>query len=84
MPTDEDFRTLLNSTTVTQTSNYKGSNVAGWIFTSNSDSTKEIFFPAAGMFNDTEHVENGRYWTNFHDVRYQDFYSTLLCINSTS
>ena len=48
MPTTTEFRTLGNNVNVTWTNNYKSSGVAGMICTDKTDSSKVLFFPAAG------------------------------------
>ena len=51
MPTEADFNALLAATTTAWTSNYEGSNVSGMVFTHKTDSSKKLFFPAAGGCN---------------------------------
>ena len=48
MPTVADFNKLLSATTNAWVTNYKGSGVNGRLFTSKTDSSKVLFFPAAG------------------------------------
>ena len=48
MPTTDEYVSLGNSTTSAWTTDYQGSGVAGLILTSRSDSSKKLFFPAAG------------------------------------
>lgn len=47
-PTVNEYQTLLNSTNLSWTDNYKNSGVKGVILTDNSDSSKELFFPCNG------------------------------------
>jgi hypothetical protein len=50
MPTDADFKALSAATTSAWTTNYQGSGVAGIQFTDKTDSSKTLFFPAAGYY----------------------------------
>ena len=64
MPTNEEFRELLENTTNEWT---KVNGVQGRKFTSKSDETKYVFFPAAGCcFNGSVKLVNsyGRYWSS--------------------
>ena len=65
MPTDEDFRRLVNNC-VWWTKNYHRSGVAGMVFTDITDESKELFFPAVG-FCYNGHIYNvgsyGYYWS---------------------
>ena len=48
MSTSGEMQTLINSTTTAWTADYQGSGVAGMVFTDKTDSSKALFFPAAG------------------------------------
>ena len=48
VPTREDFRCLVESTTHRWTDSYQDSGIPGMVFTDITDNTKELFFPAAG------------------------------------
>ena len=48
MPTKAEFDELLNGTTKEWVTNFNGSDVNGWKFTSKKDTSKYIFIPAAG------------------------------------
>lgn len=48
IPTEEDFRQLMIATSWEWTNDYNGSGVTGVIFTDRTDSSKVLFFPAAG------------------------------------
>ena len=48
MPTKDEFQELLNNTTNEWIANYEGTGVSGRKFTSNTDTSKYIFIPAAG------------------------------------
>ena len=68
MPSLEQFQELLNTSYVTNTwvTNYKGSGVNGRLFTSVADSSKVLFFPAAGVSYDGSLVyvgSKGYYWS---------------------
>lgn len=67
MPTEDDFNALISATTSTWVGNYQGSGVNGRLFTDNNDSSKVLFFPAAGYcgYNSVYDIGgNGYYWTN--------------------
>ena len=49
MPTKDNFQALLDATTFEWVSNYENSGVAGYVFTSNADSSKKLFLPAGGQ-----------------------------------
>jgi hypothetical protein len=67
MPTEADFNKLSAATTNAWVTNYGGSGVNGRLFTDKTDSSKTMFFPAAGSCNDGS-VYNvgsyGRYWSS--------------------
>ena len=48
MPTETEFNELINNTTKKWVTNYNGSGVNGYKFTSKTDESKYIFIPAAG------------------------------------
>lgn len=67
MPTTDEFKTLLEYVTTAWTSNYQSSGVAGLICTDITDSSKVLFFPAAGScYAGKLYYKNtdGLYWTN--------------------
>ena len=73
MPTDSDWRELVNNCTVTWTDNYEGTGVAGSIFTGKKSGYTgvSIFIPAAGMRIDTATLDPGTYcfyWTSVLDM----------------
>ena len=49
VPTDEDFRCLVESITCMWTEDYCNSGIAGTVFTDRTDESKELFFPAVGL-----------------------------------
>ena len=66
MPTKDNFRCLIESTTQRWTYNYQCNGVAGMVFRDRTDATKELFFPAAGHCVDgkVQSVGNiGNYWS---------------------
>jgi hypothetical protein len=67
MPTTAEFQALSRATTSAWTADYEGSGVAGLVLTSKADSSKKLFFPAAGLcVSDTaDHVgREGDYWSS--------------------
>ncbi len=73
MPTDSDWRELVNNCTVTWTGNYNGTGIAGSIFTGKKSGYTgvSIFIPAAGMRVDTATLDPGTYcfyWTSVLDI----------------
>lgn len=67
MPTTAEFKALGNAVNTAWTTNYQGSGVAGLVCTDKTDSSKVLFFPAAGycryssLFN---YGINGLYWSS--------------------
>ena len=67
MPTKDEFEALGTATTSVWTSNYGGSGVDGFVLTDKTDSSKTLFFPAAGFFTEGigYYVRNdGYYWSS--------------------
>ena len=84
MPTMNDFIELLNGTTNEWFTNYNGTGVNGRKFTSKTDTSKYIFFPAAGYCHDGSVYsvgDNSYVWSsslgssNPYNVWYLGFYS---------
>ena len=70
MPTQDDFRCLLENTTHRWTDNYQNSGVRGMVLTDVTDDTKELFFPSAGhCYKDRIHYvyKCGCYWSRLLD-----------------
>ena len=70
MPTRSECAALDEATDVSYVSNYKDSGVAGYVLTDKTDSSKELFFPAAGWCtNGTVSMigSYGLYWSNTLD-----------------
>ena len=85
MPTTAEFQALGNALNTAWTADYQGSGVAGLICTDKTDSSKVLFFPAAGRcYNGS--VGNvrsfGYYWSssvyssNVHNAYYLKFLSS--------
>lgn len=67
MPTRAEWEGLFESVNMTWTSNYQGSGVSGIVCTDKIDSTKELFFPAAGSAINGSIGDAGKdsyFWTN--------------------
>ena len=61
MPTVDDWQELSNETNNKWITNFKGTGVNGWTFTSKTDTSKYIFIPAAGRRLDSSFSERGNY-----------------------
>lgn len=73
MPTTAEYAALGNAVNSAWTTDYQGSGVSGLVCTDKTDSTKKLFFPAAGYANNggTNHVGNiGNYWSSSLDAVY--------------
>ena len=68
LPTADEFRVLLHSTTNEWVYNYQGSRVvSGRLFTDKTDSSKKLFFPSVGYcYNSTVELEGitSYYWSS--------------------
>lgn len=67
MPTNEELQALSNATTQSWTDDYQGSGVAGMVCTDKTDSSKVLFFPAAGRLYNSRAYYIGQevhYWTD--------------------
>ena len=67
MPTTDEYAALGNAVNTAWTANYQGSGVSGLVLTDKTDSSKVLFFPAAGRcFNGCVYNvgSNGRYWSS--------------------
>lgn len=67
MPTTEEFAALGAAVNTEYVTNYNSSGINGFIFTDKTDSSKKLFFPAAGSCgNGNVHGSNylGIYWSN--------------------
>ena len=91
MPTRDEFRILLDSTTYKWVTNYQGSGVNGRLFIDKKDSTKTLFFPAVGFCRsgDAPFVGfSGYYWSSSfhisdviygHDLLFSSDYGDIGC-----
>ena len=69
MPTKADFDELLRGTTNEWATNYNGTGVNGYKFTSKTNTSKYIFIPAAGVREDSSSFMqgfNGNVWSSSH------------------
>jgi uncharacterized protein (TIGR02145 family) len=74
MPTKSEFDTLINATTSAWTNSYQGSGTKGVILTDKTDSSKVLFFPAAGRFSYGYVSNEGYYyWTNELNAEVWDY-----------
>lgn len=66
MPTAEEFKKLYDVCNVTWVTGYNGGNVNGRLFTLKTDSSKQLFFPAAGYAGASmlNVGTNGLYWSS--------------------
>ena len=67
MPTETDFNALKAATTNAWVTNYGGSGVDGMLFTDKNDSSKVLFFPAAGYCSEGSVYSVGdssSYWSS--------------------
>ena len=80
MPTTDEFQVLMNAVNRTWTYNYEGSGVAGLICTDKTDSSKVLFFPAAGYANggSVYQTRTGYYWSSSvyrYDYKFEKAYT---------
>ena len=81
MPTKAEFETLLNSVDTAETADYQGSGVTGMICTDKTDSSKVLFFPAAGYADKGRTYAVGaspRYWSSSHYVNDDGYANRLI------
>ena len=67
MPTKAELQELIDYTTNEWFTNYNGTGVNGWKFTSKKDTSKYIFIPAAGVREDSSSFMqgfNGNVWSS--------------------
>ena len=84
MPTNKEFRTLRDSVTTQNVTNYNGSGVDGMLITDKTDSSKTLFFPACGQATDSyvQWTDSGYYWHS--SVGSPVKYGTSLNFSSSS
>lgn len=66
MPTEAEFQALGAAVNTAWTSNYNSTGVAGLVCTDKTDSSKVLFFPAAGLCNNGSVIygSNAYYWSS--------------------
>lgn len=77
MPTTAEFQALGNAVNTAWTADYQGSGVAGLVCTDKTDSSKTLFFPAAGACSDGRVLGSvGYYWSSslYTDDRQNAFF----------
>ena len=74
MPTTAEFQALGTAITSAWTNNYNSSGVPGLVLTDKTDSSKKLFFPAAG------NCSNG----SVHSVGYGNYWSSSLLTSNVS
>jgi len=75
MPTLAEFQALSAAVDIEWTTDYQGSGVAGMLWTDKTDSSKTLFFPAAGTCGDgsVDDVGNfGAYWSSSLDTSFRE------------
>ena len=86
MPTKADFEELINNTNLERVTNYKGTGVAGFLFTASNGN--HIFLPAAGDYNTSKLFfagSAGYYWSSSLNTRFPYVaYSLLLTSDKVS
>ena len=86
IPTDEEWRELLDNCTWIWTDNYNGTGLSGRIVISNKPgyTDKSIFLPAAGFRNNNLLDYTGmigRYWSSLIN-KYQPYYAFIVYLDS--
>ena len=78
MPTSAEFKELYDNTTCTWTTDYNGTGIQGRVFTSKIDTSKKVFFPAAGSGGGTSLSAGsyGYYWSSslYSSIPYNAYY----------
>lgn len=67
MPTSAELNELYENTTNAWVTDYEGTGINGWLFTSKKDSSKSIFLPAAGNGHNNDYSvspSRGDYWSS--------------------
>lgn len=72
MPTVAEFQALGNAVNTTWTASYQGSGVSGLVLTDKTDSSKVLFFPAAGYCDGGSVGNVGRYGGYWSSSLYAD------------
>ena len=77
MPTKAQFESLTANTNYTWETDYQGSGINGGLFTDKTDSSKVLFFPAAGRWSNGSHGNvgsGGRYWSSTPSTSVNAYY----------
>lgn len=83
MPTYAEFEALIAATTNTWVTNYQGSGVDGRLYTDKTDSSKVLFFPAAGICYNDNVINVGSYgYCRSSSLGSSDVYSWILSFSS--
>lgn len=67
MPTYDEYEELINACKTTYTTSYNSTGIKGWVLRLKADPSKELFFPAAGLLNQTSWNNSnsyGYYWAS--------------------
>ena len=80
MPTVSEFIALCEAVTSAWTADYQGSGVAGVVLTDKTDSSKKLFFPAAGSasYGGVNVGYSGDYWSSSLSVDYGGSHAFFL------
>ena len=84
MPTRDELKVLIDSTTCKWATDYQGSGVNGMLFTDKTDNSKVLFFPAAGNCNYSSVFSvgsYGRYWSSSLYAGYLEYGFELYFID---
>ena len=85
MPTNDEYQTLVDSTTVVWTNDYEGSGIRGAIYTSKEDSSKKLFFPAGAAQYDYADDNDCHYWSNTIFTTYHEYKEAYyMYVNKTA
>lgn len=82
MPTTDEFAALVNQVNTAWTADYQGTGIAGMVCTDKTDSSKVLFFPAAGRCNngtvyDVGKKRAGHYWSSSRTLQIAQWTYTL-------
>lgn len=85
MPTKEEFDELINACDITWMTNYNSTGINGTLFTLKTDSSKKLFFPAAGLFVQSSWNivdSGGNYWSS--SIYNHSYYGGYLRLDSSN
>lgn len=84
MPTSVEFQELYENTTSTWVTDYNGTGIKGRVFTSKTDTSKEVFFPATGyVWNTTLYFVNaGDYWSSSVTLGFPEYANCFYFLKS--